>query len=125
MQQQLRRWILLTFALGVVSLALSFGRDRNAATPAALRYGAVAAAIVLIVFRARTAVRFQRALDEMQRRNFLEITSVVGIAAIAWLYLFPVLEKTGFVGALTHDGYALVVAPLCLIAWFAVVRRYR
>jgi len=125
MQRQLRRWIIFSFALGALSIGLSMTVYRMGNLPGQLRYPAVALAIVLIGFWVRTALRFQRALDEMQRRVFLEVTSIVGIGAIAWVYLFPVLEKTGLVRPLTHDGYAAAVVPLSLIAWFITVRRYQ
>ena len=125
MQRQLRRWIIFSFALGALSIGLSMTVYRMGNLPGQLRYPAVALAVVLIGFWVRTAIRFQRSLDEMQRRVFLEATSIVGIAAIAWVYLFPVLEKTGLVQPLTHDGYAAAVVPLTLIAWFVTVRRYQ
>ena len=125
MRRQLRRWIIFSFALCVLSIGLSMAIDHMRNLPVQLRYSAVALAVVLIGFWARTALRFQRSLDELQQRVFLEVTSIVGIAAIAWVYLFPMLEKTGVVRTLTHDGYALVVVPLSLTAWFVTVRRYR
>jgi hypothetical protein len=124
-QRQLRRWIVFSFALGALSIGLSMTVHRMGNLPGQLRYPVVALAIVLIGFWVRTAIHFQRSLDEMQRRVFLETTSIVGIAALAWVYLFPVLEKTGLVGPLTHDGYAAAVVPLTLIAWFVTVRRHQ
>ena len=125
MQSQLRRWLILSFALGVVSIGLSKTMVWMGGLPGALRYPVIVMAVVLIGFWARTAVRFQQTLDEMQKRVFLEVTSIVGIAAIGWVYLFPVLEKTGIVGPLTHDAYSLAVIPLSLFAWFITIRRYQ
>lgn len=121
----MRRWIIFTFVLAILSIGLSVAGDLVGSLPGGVRYPAVALAIALIGFWVRAALRFQRSLDEMQRRVFLEVTSIIGIAAIAWLYLFPVLEKTGLVGPVTHDAYALAVVPLSLIAWFVTARRYQ
>jgi hypothetical protein len=125
LRRQLRWWIVLSLVLAAGSIALSLTTDRPGSLPGFVRYAVAGLSIVLIGFWGRAALRFQRSLDEMQRRVFLEVTSVAGIAAIAWLYLFPVLQKTGIVGPVTHDGYAMVVLPLTLIAWFFVARRYQ
>jgi hypothetical protein len=124
-RRQLRWWIVLSLVLAAVSIVLSLSADLEGSVAGAVRYAVAGLSVVVIGFWGRAAFRFQRSLDEMQRRVFLEVTSAVGIAAIAWLYLFPVLEKTGIVGPVTHDGYAMVVLPLSLIAWLVVVRRYQ
>jgi hypothetical protein len=125
MQRQLRWWFIFSFVLAAGSIGLSVTIDLMGNLPGWLRYVGVAVAVLVTAFWVRAALRFQRSLDEMQRRVFLEVTSVIGIAAIAWLYLFPVLEKTGLVKPLTHDAYALALMPLGLVAWLITVRRYR
>ena len=124
-QRQLRRWLVFTLGLAVLSIGLSITLDQIGELPNTLRFGAIGMAALLIAFWVLTSIRFQRSLDEMQRRIFLEVTSIVGIAAIAWLYLFPVLEKTGIVRPMTHDGYALAVIPISLLAWLFTTRRYQ
>jgi hypothetical protein len=123
-QRQLLTWFIVTFALGALSIGLSVALDVVGKLPNGLRYTTAGLALVLILLWGRASLRFQRTLDEMQRRVFLEATSIVGIAAIAWAYLFPVLEKTGFVRPMTHDGYAIAALPLALIAWFIARQRY-
>ncbi len=124
-QQNLRQWFVFTFVLAALSIGLSVAIDRLGQLPDTLRYAAVAAGILLIGLWVRASLRFQHSLDEWQRRVFLEATSVVGIAAIAWTYLFPVLEKTGIVRPLDHDAYGLAVMPLAAVAFMITMRRYR
>ncbi|MBX9603485.1 MAG: hypothetical protein K2X35_20935 [Bryobacteraceae bacterium] len=111
--------------MGALSILLSLARDRMGDLNAPLRYAGAACAVILIALWVRAAVGFQRSLDEMQRQMFLEATSFVGIAALAWVYLFPVLEKAHVVQPIDHDQYFAGVAVCAFLGWWLTARRYR
>jgi Zn-dependent protease len=119
------QWFAFTFALAAISIGLSVTIDRFGPLPDTIRYAAIAGGVIIIGLWMRASLRFHGSLDEMQRRIFLEATSIVGIAAIAWAYLFPVLEKTGVTGPIDHDVYAIAVLPLTAAAIAVTLRRYR
>lgn len=109
----------------LVSLGLSAFLRTGHELTAPPRYGVVLAALIFIGVWMRASVKLVGRLDELHRRIFLEAGAMTWLGILAAAMLYPILEKAGILGRLTHDHVQMFVLPLSVVSFIIAERRYR